>query len=131
MAAVGTIVETFQNHRSVRSLALAWTSSAGGAVSGIPTAEKLSGELLRVTIVPGTGDAEPSNDYGVTLLDDDGIDVLAGKGANLSNVNASELCPLVGDGTTTVQPVAIDGNLTLVVSAAGATKSGTVKIYFR
>jgi hypothetical protein len=131
MAAVGAIAETFQGHRSVRSLALAWTSSAGGAVSGIPTLEKIAGEMLRVVFIPGSGGVQPTDAYDVTLLDDDGLDVLAGKGANLSNSSASTICPLVGDGTTTVRPCAIDGNLTLVVANAGNAKQGTVKLYYR
>jgi hypothetical protein len=131
MAAAGSIVETFQGHRSVKTLALAWTSSAGGAVSGIATAEKLSGELLRVAFIPGAAGVQPTDAYDVTLTDDDGFDVLGGKGANLSNATASSICPLVGDGTTTVRPFAIDGNLNLVVANAGAAKAGTVKLYIR
>jgi hypothetical protein len=131
MAATGSIVETFQGHRSVRMVSLAWTSAADGTVSGIPTQSKYSGELLRVDFAPGAGDVQPTNLYSATLTDEAGLDVLAGLGANLSNANGTSVCPLIGDGTTTDRPVAIDGNLTLAVSAAGDGKAGTVKLYFR
>ena len=131
MASTGSIVETFQGYRRVRTIWLAWTSAADGTVSGIPTQRKYSGELLRVDFAPGAAAVQPTNLYGVALIDDASLDVLQGKGANLSNVNASSICPLIGDGTTTDRPVAIDGNLTLAVSAAGDAKAGTVKLYFR
>ena len=127
----GSIVETFQGTRTVRVLSLAWTSSLGGAVSGIQTRGKPSGELLRVSFIPGTGAVQPSSGYGVTLLDEDGIDVLEGKGADLSNAAATSITPLIGDGTTTNRLVEIDGALTLTVSGAGSATQGTVKLYFR
>lgn len=130
MAAVGSITQSHQKHRTVRRLALAWTSSAGGAVSGIPS-EGISGELLRVVFVPGAGGVQPTDNYDVSMLDEDGFDVLQNLGQNRSNVNSSQLVPLVGDGTTTNQRTAIDGVLSLVVANAGNAKQGTVTLYYR
>ena len=130
MAAVGAITETTSASRSVKKKTLQWTSSAGGAVSGIPSVA-LSGEILRIAFIPGAGGVQPSDLYDITLLDDDGLDVLQGKGANLSNAAASQACPLIGDGTTTVRPVAVDGQLTLTVANAGNAKQGTVAVYYR
>lgn len=130
MAAVGAIVETISKTRTMRSIALDWTCSAGGAVSGIPSSA-LSGVIERVAFVPGAGGVEPSDDYDVTLLDEDGLDVLAGKGGNLAQATASQAVPLIGDGTTTNQKVAIDGQLTLTVANAGNAKQGRVKLYYR
>lgn len=130
MAAVGSIVATQVTHRSVKSLSLAWTCSAGGAVSGIQS-PAVDGELLGVVFTPGAGGVQPTNAYDVTLLDGDGFDVLAGLGANLSNATASRVVPLVGDGVTTNQRAALSASLELRVANAGATKSGTVTLYYR
>lgn len=130
MAAVGSITESISKTRTVKSIALDWTSSAGGAVSGIPSTG-ISGLIERVVFVPGASGVQPTDAYDVTLLDEDGLDMLAGKGGNLSNANPTQICPLVGDGTTTDHPVAVDGQLTLVVANAGAAKQGRVKLYYR
>jgi hypothetical protein len=131
MAAVGSIVQSHSKTRTVKSLKLAWTSSAStGAVSGIPS-EAIAGEILRIVFTPGTSGVQPTNLYDLTLLDEDGFDVLGGKGADLSNAAASDMCPLIGDGTSTNQRRAVDGTLTLTIAAAGNSKAGSVTIYYR
>jgi hypothetical protein len=130
LAAVGSITFTEARSRSIQSVSMLWTSDAAGAVSGI-NSPQVSGELLKVVFTPGSGGVQPTALYDVTMLDTDGFDVLAGKGANLSNAAASQVVPLVGDGVTTNQRTALDGVLQLVVAAAGNAKQGTVTIYFR
>lgn len=124
----GTLTVT-RNERTVRQVRLAWTSDAAGAVSG--TTVDAVGEIHRVTFVPGTGGSQPTDLYDATLLDEDGLDVLAGKGANLSNATKTQICPFIGDGTVTDKPVAVCGTLELQVAAAGNVKSGTVVLYLR
>lgn len=130
MAAAGSIVESHSKTRTIRRLVLAWTSSAGGAVQEIPS-EAISGELLRVVFAPGAGGVQPTDNYDVTLLDEDGFDVLGALGANRSNATKQQLVPLTGDGTTTNQRVVVDGPLTLTVANAGNAKQGTVTLYYR
>lgn len=130
MAAAGAIAESFSETRTVKKLALDWTSSVGGAVQEIPS-RTVSGEILRVVFVPGAGGVQPSDLYDVTLLDADGLDVLAATGANRSNANKSQACPLIGDGTTTDKPIAVDGPLTLTIANAGDAKQGRVALYLR
>jgi hypothetical protein len=130
MSAVGSITETISKTRTMRSIAWDWTSSAGGAVSGIPSTA-ISGVIERVVFVPGAGGVEPTDAYDVTLLDEDGFDVLVGLGGNLAQSSATQIVPLLGDGTTTADKVAIDGQLTLTVANAGEAKQGRVKLYYR
>jgi hypothetical protein len=130
MAAAGAITFSAQIHRTIRRLVLAWTSSAGGAVQEI-LSPVVSGELLRVVFAPGAGAVQPSANYDVTLLDEDGFDVLGGLGANRSNAAKEEVVPLTGDGVTTNQRRALDGVLDLRVANAGNAKSGTVTLYVR
>lgn len=121
--AVGTLTPTTtaigSNHVKI---SLAWTSTAGGAVSGngvtVPR-----GRLVQVEFVPGSGGTQPSDLYDVTLVDTRSLDYLGGGGANLSNA------------TSTIQswdpPVLLDGTsqLDLVVANAGASKTGTVTLW--
>jgi len=145
MAVAGSIVFSEQSmgrgpRRPISMITLAWTSSSGGAVSGLPVltsagiVDYLSGEIERVVFIPGTGGVQPTNGYSVTLLDGNGVDVLAGQGASLSNVTTTHIKPgvKITDGTTTsIAPIAIDDQLTLNVSAAGNAKQGTVVLYLR
>jgi hypothetical protein len=81
-----------------------------------------------VSFIPGAGGVQPTNLYDVTLLDDDGTDLLAGLGANLSNVTASAVAPMLGASTNV--PVVVVGSANLVVANAGAAKQGTIVLYF-
>lgn len=111
----------------VTKYSIAWTSDASGNVNGTPIALK-RGRLLQVKFVPTNGGTQPSNDYGVTLLDADGVDVLAGKGASLANTTASIAVPVV----SSVSPAFIDptlGNFTPTVFAAGNVTNGRIDLY--
>lgn len=101
---------------------IAWTSTAGGAVSGNSFAVR-RGYLVGVKFVPASGGTQPSDLYDVTLVDTDGIDLLDGTGANVSNVASGRLSfdpALVHDATQ---------SLDLVVANAGAAKQGTVILW--
>ena len=126
----GSIAIIQSGSRTVKKLELDWLCDASGNVNGVDT-EAISGEILRVTFTPDGGGTAPTNLYDVTLDDEDGIDVLNGKGANLSNTTTTSIAPLYGDGTTTNRPVAVDGKLTLDVSNAGNAKGGIVAVYYR
>lgn len=136
----GTVTETRsfgdgtrREESRVNRIALAWTCTSGGAVSGNASAT-ISGTILKVQFIPGSGGDQPTNAYDVTLTDTAGIDVLAGQGADLSNSTPTSVIPGVPlkDGTTTsVGPCVVNDPLTLVVANAGSVKSGTVVLYVR
>lgn len=106
--------------RGMFRYAVAWTSTAGGAVSG--NAETVAvGYLTAVEFVPGA--TTPSADYDITLLDQHGFDRLFGEGADLS---ASAAKMRMFD-----PPQLIDGTLDLVVANAGNAKNGTVYIWLQ
>jgi hypothetical protein len=136
MAATLTVTEatadssTAANGSIICRYTLAWTSHTDGTVA-LPT-PTINGTILRVTFNPGA--TAPTDNYDVTLTDEDGIDVLGGQGANRDTANSESVCPGLAftDGTTTsVVPIAVAGTLTLNVSNAGDSKQGTVVLYVR
>lgn len=124
--AVGTLTISTTTLPDVRAVkySLAWLSDASGAVSANP-ATFTGGILIQVKFVPDAGGTAPTTLYDVTLVDTDGVDYLAGAGANLSATVSTVVrpaAPLILDGT---------GTLDLVVSAAGNAKGGTVLLWIQ
>lgn len=116
---------------SIRTYTLAWVSHTDGTVA-LPTDVAIVGEILRVAFKPNAGGTAPTDLYDVTITDAQGIDVLAGQGANLSGTVASHVCPGVPfkDGTTTsTAPIAVAGILTVNISNSGSGKGGTIVLY--
>ena len=109
----------------ITKYSIAWTSDASGNVNGTAVALK-RGRLLQVKFAPSNGGTQPSNNYVATLIDADGVDLLAGKGATLSNTAASVAVPIV----STVSPAFVDpGNFTPTISAAGNVTNGRIDLY--
>jgi len=144
MASSGTLTGAVQSlgkgpMRPITKISMTWTSTSGGAVSqtvvdGNGNTVYVSGELLRVVFIPGTGGNQPSNNYSAQLTDQNGIDLLAGQGATLSNTTTTHVCPgvKVTDGaTSTERAIAGDDKLTLVIGSAGNGKQGAVVLYLR
>jgi len=108
----------------ITKYSIAWTSDASGNVNGTSIALK-RGRLLQVKFVPTNGGAQPSNNYGATLLDADGVDLLAGKGTALSNTAATIAVPVV----SSTSPALIEGgNYTPTISAAGNATNGRIDL---
>jgi hypothetical protein len=131
MAAVGSCDITYDETRSIRSVVWSWTSSAGGGVSGFDT-KPISGELLRFVTNPGA--TAPTDNYDVTLLDADGVDVLGTQGTDRDTANSEQFPPLIVGtigAASYVRPVAVNGPLSLVIAAAGDSKQGTITLYYR
>lgn len=117
----------------VTRIEFAWTSNASGAATMALT-ENVNGALMQVQFVPGSGGSQPTNEYDATLTDENGQDVLAGLGANLSNANKTRVTPgvLASDGTNnSVVPFVLCEPLTLTIANAGDTKTGKVILYVR
>lgn len=136
--AAGSVTMTDQNlvdkaQFPCRKILLAWTSDASGNVSGTLT-PVISGTLARVVFIPGSGGTQPSSLYDVTLLDESGVDVLGGQGANLSNSTVAQVapgCPLKDGTTVSTTAPQMDDRLELQVANAGNAKTGTVVLYVR
>lgn len=110
--------------------AMAWVSSAGGAVAENPVPMK-RGHIHQVKFIPDAGGTQPTDLYDATLVDAiaGGFDLLTGIGGNLSNANRKIGVPQIGDGSTAHQRVFHEGgNLYPTVANAGSAKGGTIEV---
>jgi hypothetical protein len=100
---------------------IAWTSDASGNVNG-STIDLRRGRLRQVKYAPGTGGAQPTTGYNATLVDVDGVDLLSGGGATLSNAAATMVAP--------ASPLFIESQtVTPTITGAGNAKGGTLNLY--
>lgn len=129
----GSVDIDYGTRLPVQSVSLRWTSDADGNVSGARTA-RLNGTLVRVVFKPDGAPTQPTNAYDVTLLDERGVDLLAGEGGDLANNATTQLAPALPhtDGTTThLAAPAVDDELELVIANAGNARRGTITLYLR
>jgi hypothetical protein len=121
--AAGTVTVTEEAYSAVRKVKFAWTSDGAGAADGATTGD-FSGKIEALVTVPNGGGTQPTDLYDLTVVDDDGTDVLSGAGANRSNASTQVVL------SASLGIVAND-RLTLHVTNAGAAKGGTVYVYLR
>lgn len=115
----GTVVVTENpNARPLKRVKFAWTSSSGGAADG-GTSGAYNGKCILLTTIPAAAGDAPSANYDITVLDEDGVDVLAGAGINRHTSNTEQVVSASLGG-------AVSQKLTLHVTAAGDTKQGVV-----
>lgn len=123
----GSITVTTSEAGKLAKYSIAWTCDAGGAVSA-NTFNVMAGELVQAGYVPNSGGTQPTDLYDVTLTDPNGIDILGGTGANLSNATASVAVPAV---STYFRRMLEAGSYTPVVANAGNAKGGTIVLLVR
>lgn len=119
----GTVVVTpVSIGASLTRYDLVWTSDASGDVSA-NLFDVWRGRLIQIKFVPDGGATAPTDLYDVTLVDEDSVDLLDGRAANLSATAGSYLQwdpPIFMDGTQ---------QLDLVIANAGNAKGGTVSLW--
>lgn len=112
-----------EEKNTIRKIKFAWTSAADGTATETTT-NAYTGEIIRLVTIPGTAGVQPTDQYDITITDEDGVDVLAAAGANRSNANIEQVA------ASSLGVVAND-KLTINVSNAGNAKSGTAIIYVK
>lgn len=117
----GTVTVTEKIHGSVKKIRWSWLSDGSGNADKITTLPH-DGVVIGLQTNPGA--AAPTDNYDITITDDDGDDILGGAGQNRDTVD-----------TETVMSSGICGvaasKLTLNVSNAGASKDGVVILWYR
>ena len=121
--AAGTVTITEERLGNIRKITFAWTAGTAGesgTASG-STTYPYTGNVLKVVTVPGTAGTQPSDDYDITITDEDAVDVANGQLLNrddtLTEWVVSSLGAVVGD------------RLTINVTNAGSGKTGVCVAY--
>lgn len=111
-------------HGSVKKIKAAWTSDSGtGGVSGT-TPKSYNGKILGLATVPGLSGAQPDDNYNVTAIDSDSLDVLMGGGLTRDETNTEYVL-------STSLGAVVESQLTVTIDTAGNSKTGVVYIYIR
>lgn len=119
----GTVTVEEEVYGSLKKIRFVWTSDASGNADKATT-RAYNGVIERLVTIPGSGGTQPTDDYDVELVDEDGVDVLMGAGHDRSNADIEQVL------ASALGCVAND-TLTLQVSNAGNAKSGVVVVYLR
>lgn len=123
----GSIVVTASKVGEFTKYSVAWTSDGSGNVSANSFSVK-TGELSQATFIPGSGGTQPTDAYDMTIADVNGVDILGGGGANLSNATPTSVaCPI----STYFRRHFEEGTLTPLISNAGSAKTGTIVLLVR
>lgn len=124
----GTVTITHKRRGQVRELTMVCVGDASDGT--IPDTElpRIEGQLHALQTKPAAGGM--TSNYDITIVDEDGIDVLQGAGANRHATNA-ERVPIVYSGTS-IHPLVHGGRtLTLNVDNNSDTTSGvTIRLVY-
>lgn len=134
MAQAVTITETGDNgnalFKGIQKIVWAWTAHTDGTViasttdgQNPTTYRKYTGKCIRLITDPD-GTAVPSDNYDITIVDEDGYDVLMGAGANRDEANNEQVLE-------SSLGICLYSTLSLRVAAAGSGGKGVVILYLR
>lgn len=119
----GTVTLAVENRKTpecgkiVQRMVFDWTSSAGGAADH---EFELQGYIVKVVTDPDNS-AAPTDNYDLSIVDEDGADVLIGQGADRDTANTESFYPAQADGAI---PVFHCGTVTFTIANAGNAKAG-------
>jgi len=123
------------NDKKIHKIIADWVSDdTDGTVEG--TTKKITGTLIKAVTDPGA--TAPTDNYDITITDEEGADVLGNCVDSLANrdtATTEEVYLLVSDSEATtprgiVHPVVCD-KLTIAIAAAGNSKEGQLILYYR
>jgi len=122
--AAGSVTITEETYGTIKKIKFAWVSGTvgeDGTASG-QTTNVYSGKILGLATDPGA--TAPTDDYDITVTDEDSMDVLMGAGADRDTANTEYVL------SASLGAVAND-KLTINVSNAGTSKVGIAYLYIR
>lgn len=109
-------------NKTVERIVVDWTSDASGNAD--VSIANLYGYLIKLVTDPGS--TAPTDDYDITLVDENSIDALAGAGANRDTANTEQVYPVASGAQC---PVFLCGTHTFTVANAGNAKVGRAVLY--
>ena len=124
--AAGSMTITEITYGSVKKIKAAWIAGTGAEVGVVSddTTKYYDGRIIGVCTVPGTAGDQPDDNYGLTVKDEDGVDLLLGNGANRDETNTEYISEASCAGVAR-------SKLTIGITAAGSGLKGTVYVYIR
>jgi len=136
MAALSNIAYD-SRFRNMTKVTITWTSAANGTVATSPL-EQIDGDLIKAVTIPAAGGSAPTDNYDIDITDAAGVNILTNCKVGLhdrdtANTEEQYFFVLNNDSTAlsmAKSPVVCD-ILTVTVTNAGDTKSGTIILYFR
>jgi hypothetical protein len=120
----GTVTVTHSKFGVIRRIVADWVADAAAATVPDTVLPNFEGRILELTTNPGA--VAPTDNYDVTLIDEEGSDRLQALGANRDTAN-TETVPIVYSGSTIHPPVGLYEALTLKL-AGNAVNSATGRI---
>ena len=124
--AAESVTQSLQAGGQIQVLQMVWVTDSSGNLTATATGYPVEGFLMAVETVP-SATAAPTTLYDVVLNNAQGLDMMGGALGDRSATAAEMTLPLL-NGIYTMLPE--PGLLTLDVTNAGNSKSGTVRIYF-
>jgi hypothetical protein len=121
MATDGSVTYTEQTSFSMKLVKCVWTAGNDGGVSGFFTVNAFDGEVSLCTVIPSAVNVPTV--YTVSVLDNNGLDLLIGSGTARSATLTQTLTKPGGAVSMS--------KLQLVVTGAGAGGQGILYIFIR
>ena len=121
-------VQPSGSSRAIRVLDFTWLADASGdCVAAYVTVPGVTGTVVGLHAIPS---GVTDDNYDVTLVDQDGVDVLNGAGTDLPiGVTSAENYRFPVDFLNSGPIVIVNRDLSLVVANGGATDTGKIRIY--
>jgi hypothetical protein len=123
MASSVDITEPAAASRGIQKITFDWIAHTDGVVTGVETTRQYTGKVERFVTDPDAGTA-PTDDYDITIVDEDGYDVLAGAGADRDATAVEQvLAASLG--------IVANSKLTFAAANAGSGGAGVAYLYLR
>lgn len=125
LGAAGTVTQTHQRVGNIRKAIFTVTADAADAsVPATAISVKIEGRLVQLITDPGA--TAPTDNYDITLVDGNGLDVLQGVGANRDTTN-TEAAAIVFAGTS-INPVVDETDTLTLTIANNLVNSATLTV---
>lgn len=119
----GSVTITHYTIGHVRKIVAEWTADAADGSIPATVLPKFEGRLMELTTNPGA--VAPTDNYDITLVDDQGVDRLQGVGANRDTANTETAIPVYSG--STIHPV-ISRSDVLTLTFAGNSVNSAVGV---
>lgn len=113
-----------KGYEPVALISYAFTTDGDGNAS--EESATVNGQINRIVTNPASGDDRPSTNWNLTILDEDGVDILGGNGEDRDATGAA----VSEQAAPSVAGLGVQSTLTFTVGDGGATKKGVVNLYF-